>query len=88
MGVFDVDNLEVFHLPIEGKIVAVEEMESLNLFFVLAKLNGKFNVYILEDLSNLIGSFYFIANNSFILVDDNTLYTGADTTITKTEVAR
>ena len=88
LGVFDVDNLEVFHLPIEGKIVAVEEMESLNLFFVLAKLNGKFNVYILEDLSNLIGSFHFIANNSFILVDDNTLYTGADTTITKTEVAR
>lgn len=88
LGVFDIENLKTLHIPVEGKILSIQEMEDLNLFFVLTKTKKQYKVYILEDLGNLIGSFVFNANNGFILVDENVLYTGADTTITKTEVYR
>lgn len=88
LGVFSLEELELFHMPLDGKILAVEEMEDLNLTFVLTKLENKYNVYILEGLNNLVGYYSFNANNGFILVDENNLYTGADTTITKTEVKK
>ena len=94
LGVVDIIELKSFHLPLTGKILAIEEMEELNLFFVLTKTEGKDNasnvyrVYIVEDLCNLIGSFSFYANNAFILADGNNLYTGSNTTISKIEVTK
>ena len=63
-------------------------MEELNLYYVLTKLKNEYKVYILEDLSNLVGFYEFTGNSAFILTDKNNLYTGVDTTITKTEVKR
>ncbi len=88
LGVLDVSTLESAHIPLEGKIVAIEEMEELNLYYVLTKLKNEYKVYILEDLSNLVGFYEFTGNSAFILTDKNNLYTGVDTTITKTEVKR
>ena len=88
LGIVDVNNLKASHLSVEGKILAIEEMDDLNLFFVLTKKDNNYKVYIIENICNLIGSFYFKANYGFILTKDNMLYTGADTTITKTEVIR
>lgn len=88
LGVVDIGNLKSYHIPLLGKILSIEEMEEYNLFFVLTKLQGEYRVYILENLSNLIGSYVFKGNNGFILSDKNNLYTGVDSTITKIEVQR
>ena len=72
---YDSDNYEILNLKKDYGVLRTKTKE-------------QYKVYILEDLGNLIGSFVFNANNGFILVDENVLYTGADTTITKTEVYR
>lgn len=88
LGIIDCTTLQSFHIPLEGKILSMTELSDQNLFFVLCKTSDMFTVYIFEDFANLIGSYSYKANSSFIFAKDNALYNGKDLTITKIEVKK
>ena len=76
------------HIPIEGKIIAIEEQPENDMFFVLTKKASLYSVYIFENPSSKVGSFSFEATNAFITADGSDLFIGTDSTISKFEVTK
>ena len=88
LGIIDCKTLMSKHIPIDGKIIAIEEQPENNMFFVLTKRSGSYSVYIFENPSSKVGSLSFAASNAFIITDGSDLYIGADSTISKFEVTK
>ena len=88
LGIIDCTTLMSKHIPIEGKIIAIEEQPENNMFFVLTKNDGSYSVYIFENPSSKVGSFSFNATNAFIITEGSELFIGADSTISKFEVTK
>ena len=88
LGIVDCETLTSKHIPIEGKIIAIEEQPENDMFFVLAKGDGTFSLYIFENPSSKVGSFSFEATNAFITTEGTSLYIGADSTISKFKVMK
>jgi len=88
LGIIDCKTLMSKHIPLDGKIIAIEEQPDNNMFFVLTKHNGSYSVYIFENPSSKVGSFSFEASNAFIIADGSDIFIGVDSTISKFEVTK
>ena len=88
LGIIDCKTLMSKHIPIEGKIIALEEQPENDMFFVLTKEDNLYSVYIFENPSSKVGSFDFEATNAFIIADGSDLFIGTDSTISKFEVTK
>ncbi len=88
LGIIDCKTLTSKHIPLDGKIIAIEEQPENNMFFVLTKHNGSYSVYLFENPSAKVGCFSFEASNAFITADGSDLFIGVDSTISKFEVTK
>ena len=88
LGIIDCKTLMSKHIPIDGKIIAIEEQPENDMFFVLTKKASLYSVYIFENPSSKVGSFSFEATNAFITADGSDLFIGTDSTISKFEVTK
>ena len=88
LGIIDCKTLTIKHIPVEGKIIAIEEQPENNIFFVLTKNEDSFSLYMFENPSSKIGSFSFDATNAFIITEGSSLFIGTDSTISKFEVKK
>ena len=83
LGVVDCETYENTILSIKGKILAIEESPDINTTFVLSKVPTGFRISLIENATNIIGSFFYKAESSFITVANDSLYIGKDTEISK-----
>lgn len=88
LGIVDCKTLTTRHIPIEGKIIAIEEQPENDMFFILSKHKDSFSLYIFENPSSKIGFFSFKASNAFIITDESSLFIGVDSTISKFKVEK
>ncbi|MBO4507851.1 MAG: hypothetical protein J5747_04370 [Spirochaetaceae bacterium] len=88
LAIIDCKTLTTKHIPVEGKIIAIEEQPENNIFFVLTKNKNSFSLYMFENPSSKIGNFSFKASNAFIITEGSSLFIGTDSTISKFEVTK
>lgn len=88
LAIIDCTTLTTKHIPVDGKIIAIEEQPENNVFFVLTKDKNLFSLYMFENPSSKIGSFSFKATNAFIITEGSSLYIGTDSIISKFEVTK
>lgn len=86
IGILDCSSLENRIIKLEGKVISVKEVPSLDLVCVLTKNKVGYSVYFIEGFGNLIGGFHFNADTSFISVKDDSLYVGKDNSISKIKI--
>jgi len=86
VAVVDTQNLHCSHIPLDGHILAIKEVEESDVFFILSKKGGTYTVSAIEPFDNWAGSFSFKADNAFIQVKGQYLFVGKDTDISKIKV--
>jgi hypothetical protein len=88
LNVYDVKRNALARIPLDGNVLAIEELPSENFAVVLSRKDSTYTVWILEDTSKLIGSFSFEAAHAFIKCADGALYVGKNMSISKIAVSR
>ncbi|MBQ5781749.1 MAG: hypothetical protein IIW10_07410 [Spirochaetaceae bacterium] len=78
LGVLDVASHRTSEIPLAGKIVDVIEIPGTELWAVLLNQINGYEVALIEDFSNMVGSFAVEAKNVFIASRSSTLYVGHD----------
>ena len=86
LGIVDTEKYKCRHIKIKGQAISLKESDLC--VFVLTKQNDNYTVYILEKNSSLIGSFSYVAEASFIQTDENSLYIGKDSSISKISIVK
>ncbi len=84
LGVMDIKKSETKHIPIKGSILSIQETEKA--VFVLSKHNGKYYVSIIQNHISYSGNFSFKAENAFIAIEDNSLFVGKDSSISRIDI--
>ena len=88
LGIVDCKKLVSKHIPIEGKVLKIAEIPSVDAVFVLSKLGNDCTVTIIEGSSNVLGTYEYQAENTFISAKDNSLFLGADNKISCIQVVK
>ncbi|MCM1322088.1 MAG: hypothetical protein NC041_10185 [Bacteroides sp.] len=88
LGIVDCGKLTAVHIPLNGKILAVEDITDVQVSFVLCRTADSYHIYIIERRKSLAGSFSFKADQAFISVKDNLLFIGKDTAISCLRIVR
>ena len=86
LGIYDIENQKSTEIKIDKTIIQIEETDSL--IFVLGKKDNDYSVYIIEKTNTLEGIFSFTADTAFIKTNNNCLYVGQDTSISKVRVSK
>ena len=84
LGIVDTQTCKSKHIKIIGQAISLEESDRC--VFLLTKKGDDYRVYIVENNSSLVGSFAFKAKTAFIKADDENLFVGKDTTISKLKI--
>ncbi len=86
IGIYNIENGKNTNIKIDKTVIAIEETDSI--FYVLAKNENQYTVYIIEKTQTLEGHFSFEAESAFIKTNGNDLYIGQDTTISKIKISK
>ncbi len=86
IGIYNIEDGKNTNIKIDKTVIAIEETDSI--FYVLAKNENQYTVYIIEKTQTLEGHFSFEAESAFIKTNGNDLYIGQDTTISKIKVSK
>lgn len=81
LGVVNCQTMENTIIPLEGKILSIQELPKIDTTCILTKSDGSYSVYFVEDFDNLIGNFSFEADSAFILTDNDLLFIGKNNKI-------
>ncbi len=88
IGIVDLNKLKSAHIPVDGIVTHMEEVESPHLMFVLSHDDATHTVTVIEPFNNKIGSFKFEADYSFLKVYDNGVFIGRNNKISKLLITR
>lgn len=92
LGIIDIAKLKYSHINIPGTILNIQESPIADSVYILSKKRqGTHNIYtltILEDKIRKTSSFTFEADSAFILTDENSLFIGKDTKISKLIISK
>ena len=88
LGICGIQKLEDKEIPIEGKVLDIQESPVGNSVFVLSRAGKKHTVTVFEDWNKKAGSFSFEADSGFILTDSNMLFVGADNRISRITLSK
>ncbi len=88
LGILDCKKLVSKHLPIEGKVLKISEIPSVDVVFVLSKLDNNCTITIIEGSSNVLGTYEYQAENTFISAKDDNLFLGLDDKISCIQVIK
>ena len=86
LGIVDTKSGKASHLAIRGQAISLEECGDL--VFVLTKDNTKYTVYAIEKFDTMNGSFSFDAQSAFIRTDDENLFVGKDSSISRIKITK
>ena len=86
LGIVDTKSGKASHLAIRGQAISLEE--SGDLVFVLTRDETKYTVYAIEKFDTMIGSFSFDAQSAFIRTDDENLFVGKDSSISRIKITK
>ncbi len=81
--VIDIKEKSDIHIPIEGKVVTIKEVQDGNYYFVLSKNRNESTITIFNDNMFEVGSFVYEEQNSFIDSDEEYVYIGNGSVISK-----
>lgn len=88
LGIVNVKSRKSSHVPLQGKIIQIEESSVEKLVFVLSRNAEKWTVTCLEPFDNIAGNFSFDAEKAFIQVRGNKLFVGKDNKISCLSISR
>ena len=88
IGIVDCTDYTSTHIPLEGKVIDIQESPVSNSIFILSRNKNNYTVTILESFNSKVGSFSFKAEAAFIIADGNTLYIGRDNKISRITLSR
>ena len=88
VGIVDCNTFSSTTIPLNGRLLAIQECPENKVVCLLTKDGGRYNIYLIEGTGTLIGSFGFEASSSFITIKDGNLYIGRDTSISKIDLNR
>lgn len=83
IGIVDCTTFASTTIPLEGKILSIQESTDNKLIAVLAKDKDRYTIYLIEMSGTFIGSFGFQADAAFITIEDDNLFVGRNTSISK-----
>ncbi len=84
MGIYSMKNNLIKTVPIKGKILSVSEVNDKNTVFVLARTDEKhYSINMIDENFVNTGSITFLAKNAFMITDEDSLYIGKDTGISR-----
>lgn len=86
LGIYDLNEQKNYSIPINSKIISMEETE--NLYFFLGKTDDTYSVYIVEKTNTLEGTFSFTADSAFIKTYKNHLFIGKDDSISRITLSK
>ncbi|MBQ1832991.1 MAG: hypothetical protein II563_03275 [Treponema sp.] len=88
MGIVDMEKLVSRKVPVEGRIVQIEEFKDSWLTAVLSEKDGTYTVTIIEPADHPVAEFSFDAGCAFIQVKGDKLFLGRDTKISCLNLSR
>lgn len=92
LGIVNCENFKYTHIDIPGTVLNIQESPVSNSLYVLSKSkSGTHSIYtvtILEEYTKKTGNFSFEASSSFILTDENSLFIGKDSKISKLIISK
>jgi hypothetical protein len=88
LQVVNCTTFESHNIVIKGKILTITETADTELVLVLSKDNDLYTVTLLEDVYKKTGSFSFKAENAFLITQDNSVFLGKDSQISRFDVSR
>lgn len=87
LGILNIEKSKYSHINIPGTILNIQESPVAESVYVLSKLRERshnmYTVTILESKTHKTSSFTFEAESAFILTDENALFIGKDSKISK-----
>lgn len=84
--IVDIKKEKSHHINVKGHTISIKESDTC--VYLLTKEQNKYHVYAIEKPFTLMGKFNFEAESAFIEVQDNYLYVGKDSSISKLLVTR
>jgi len=88
LGIVNCITNECKEIPVNGKVIAIQESEKANTAYALTKNGTTYSVYAIEGQNSLLGSFSFTASSAFILAHDDSLFVGRDSRISRFKLTR
>lgn len=88
LGVYSYDDEKSYHLPIDGRVIQIEESSSESLVFVLSKNDSKYTVTVLEKYNHIASQFSFEAECAFIQIRGKNFYIGRNSKISRLTVSK
>ncbi len=88
LGIANLDTLKSSRIPIDGRIIQIEESAVENIIFVLSRNADTYTVTAIEPSDHKLSSFSFTGSSAFIQVRGNMLFVGRDDRISKISVSR
>ncbi len=86
LGIVDLEKNKSSHVPIEGRIIQIQE--SSDLLFILSKDSENYTLTGIELIDHPILQFSFKADCAFIRTVDNALFIGRDNKISRLTISR
>ncbi len=88
LGIVNLEKLSSKHVPIDGRIVQIEEATDPNLLVVLSEKDSKYTVTVVEPVDHPLAKFSYDAECSFIKTKGNKLFVGRDNKISCLRLSR
>lgn len=92
LGIVNIEKGRYSHINIPGTVLDIQESPVAQSIYVLSKKRERsrniYTVTILEQKSHKTSSFSYEAESSFILTDENSLFVGKDTKISKLVISK
>ncbi len=81
--IVNLDTKEEMHVDIKGKVITIKEVYNGEYYFVLSKDREQSTISVLNENLYKVGSFSFEEENTFLDTDEENVYIGNGTTISK-----
>ncbi|MCR5063753.1 MAG: WD40 repeat domain-containing protein [Treponema sp.] len=86
IGIYNIKTQENFFINMESKIISIEESEDF--VFLLGKNQSNYTVFLIDKTNTLEGLFSFEAQSAFINCDNNNLFIGSDSSISRIAITK
>lgn len=86
IGIYDIKTDVNTFVKMESKIISIEESDDF--VFLLGKQKNEFTVFLIDRTNTLEGTFSFESESAFINCDENNLFVGSDSSISRIAVTK
>ncbi len=86
LGIYNLQEKTENSMELKAKLISIEETDDLTI--LMGKEKNTYTVSIIDNTDTLEGSFSFTADSAFIHAEDNNIYLGKDSSISKISISR